>query len=100
MSRLIKDTDLLDELQNWKLLLHPEREPLDKIINDVLNGVEDIINNSNTAYDVRAVVQELYNVSYDNTDWGYSTYPALAGHYLMRAGDVIRIVERGGRNGN
>jgi hypothetical protein len=61
MSRLIRDTDLIDKIEEWRsALVCTPAQYADCVVDGTLETVEEvIIDKAPTAYDVEAVVGEL-----------------------------------------
>lgn len=106
MSRLIRDTDLIDCIEEIKSGLNGQYE--DNIVNGTLETVEFIMKKLPTAYDVEAVVQKLEEMKmaeYDDSD-EEPCYADVDDIYDEGVSDgkykayhtAIEIVKRGERN--
>ena len=108
MSRLIRDTDLIDEIDEMiECAEGYYNQDRHEGYLAALEWVKKLINETKSAYDVETVVKELEDIARsharrqiecEDKQWSYL---ADQHKYYVRAFDeTIAIVKRGGRNGN
>lgn len=107
MSRLIRDTDIINAIEEWRSgLVCTPSQYADCVVDGTLETVEEvIIDKAPTAYSVEAVVRELETKSTffaheaeGDKDMGYE-YLTIRKYGISDGLDIaIEIVKQGGQN--